>query len=317
MAIDSSVQRLLDELPSAGGKTAVVTGGNAGLGRETVRFLAVRGAEVVLASRDRGRGENARQDVLRDAPEATVRVEELDLASLASVRAFAERIVADGGVDVVVANAGVMALPRRLTEDGFEMQFGVNHLGHFALVGLLLPALLRRPEARVVAVSSGAAFRASIDFDDPMGERRYDRWRAYGQSKLANLAFALGLARRMAATGVDATAHAAHPGLVFTDLQRNVVRDPETQPSWPERFFLERITPALGQSAAMGALPLVYAALSPLARSGDLWGPRWIARGAPVQARVPAHAQSAALQDRLWEWSEARTGVRYALPTSS
>jgi len=312
MPIDPSVRRLLDELPSSRAKRAVVTGGNAGLGRETVRLLAHRGAEVVLASRDPSRGENARQDVLRDVPDARVRVEVLDLASLASVREFAERIVSDGGgVDVLVANAGVMALPRRLTADGFEMQFGVNHLGHFALTGALLPALRQRPGARVVAVTSGAAFNARIDFADPMGEERYGRWRAYGQSKLANLLFAQGLARRFAADGNGATAMAAHPGLVFTDLQRNVVRDPEARASWPERFFLETVTPAFGQSAQMGALPTVFAALSPEADAGDLWGPRWVGRGVPVRARVPAHARDVALQDRLWAASEEWTGVRY------
>lgn len=313
MPFPNSVRAHLEALPSARGKRFVVTGANGGLGREIARQLAQRGATVILTSRDAQKGEDARADVLQDLPDAKLEVELLDLGSLASVRAAAERVIAGGGLDGLVANAGVMALPRRLTEDGFETQFGVNHLGHFAFTGLLLPALLQRPGARVVSVTSGAAFRASIDFEDPMGERSYDRWRAYAQSKLANLAFALGLARRLAAAGADASAHAAHPGLVFTELQRNVVRDPETRPSWPERFFLQRITPTFGQSEAMGALPLVFAALSPEARSGDLWGPRWIARGAPVLARVPTHAADAALQDRLWQLSEELTGVRFVL----
>lgn len=312
MPFANSVRTHLDALPAAQGKRFVVTGANGGLGREIVRQLARRGATVIPTSRDPQKGADARADVLQDVPDADLEVDHLDLGSLASVRAFAERVAAGGGLDGLVANAGVMALPHRRTEDGFETQFGVNHLGHFALTGLLLPALLKRPGARVVSVTSGAAFRASIDFDDPMGEQSYDRWRAYGQSKLANLAFALGLARRLAAAGADASAHAAHPGLVLTDLQRNVVRDPESKLSWSERFFLERITPTFGQIEAMGALPLVFAALSPEARSGDLWGPRWIARGAPVQARVPAHANDAALQDRLWELSEALAGVRFA-----
>src|SRR5690606_35035346 len=257
--------------------------------------------------RDIAKAEAAREDVLADVPAAEVSVQHLDLASLASVRRCADTLNQDG-VDIVVCNAGTMALDRAETEDGFEAQFGVNHLGHFALVGHLYPGLVTRPGARVVSVTSGAAYIGRIDFDDPMGERDYDRWRAYNQSKLANLLFAQSLARRFVGSGSSATAHAAHPGLVFTQLQRRVLETTDDLPWW-NRFFLARITPTLGQGAQMGALPLVYAALSPAAVNGDLWGPRWMARGRPVQASLPRTARDVGVQERLWRASEELTGV--------
>jgi len=291
----------------------VVTGANAGLGLETVRGLALLGASVVMGSRDVERGEVARASVLTEVPEADLVVEQLDLSSLTSVRDFAQRVM-PGGVDMLFNNAGIMALPHTYTQDGFEAQFGVNHLEHFALTTALMPALRERPGARVVATTSAAAWSGRINFDDLMGERGYGRWRAYTQSKLANLLFVRALTRRMALAGIDGSAHAAHPGLVFTDLQRNVSRLAGAGGgrgiSAPERFFLESLTPFLGQDAQMGALPQLYAALSPAARPGDLWGPRWFnTRGRPIVVNGPASGHDQVLQERLWAVSAELVGA--------
>jgi len=271
------------------------------------------GASVVMGSRDAERGVAARAKVLAAVPEADLVVEQLDLGSLASVRDFAQR-VAPGGVDVLINNAGIMALPHGYTRDGFEAQFGVNHLGHFALTAALMPALRERPGARVVATTSAAAWLGRIDFDDLMGERDHGRWRAYAQSKLANLLFVRALARRLEAAGSDASAHAANPGMVHTDLQRNVSRlvgaGRGRGISAPERLFLEHLTPLLAQDAQMGALPQLYAALSPAARPGDLWGPRWFyARGRPVVVPSPAAVHDQVLQERLWAVSAELVGA--------
>lgn len=310
MSIAPHVKPYLAALPSAAGRTAVVTGGNAGLGRETALFLAHQGASVVIAARDPVRAEEARAYVLAAVPGADVSVERLDLASLASVEACAARL-AGRQVDLLVCNAGIMAVDRAVTEDGFESQIGVNHLGHFALVGHLFAGLAGRLGARVVVVTSSAAYLGRVDLDDLMGDRSYDRWSAYNQSKLANVMFVLALARRFAAVQGVATAHAAHPGLVFTQLQRRLLDEVEDLP-WSDRLFLGRVTPAIGQDAQMGALPQLYAALSPDAESGDLWGPRWFARGRPVSVRQPRAALDVAAQERLWAVSEELTGVRYA-----
>lgn len=307
MPLEPQVLGHLAALPSAAGRTAVVTGGNAGLGRETALMLAYKGASVVITARNTAKAEEARSYVLANVPGADVSVEPLDLASLGTVAACAERL-AEREIDILVCNAGVMGLQRSVTEDGFETQFGVNHLGHFALVGRLYDRLASRPGGRVVAVTSSAAYMGRIDFDDLMGERRYDRWRAYGQSKLANLLFAEALARRFATAG-SATAHAAHPGLVFTQLQRRVLE--EVPVPAPERWFLERLTPTAGQGPQMGALPQVFAALSPDATNGDFWGPRWFARGRPVTVRPPRIALDVTVQERLWAVSESLTGVAY------
>jgi len=337
MPLTPPVVEHLAALPSAEGRTAVVTGGNAGLGRETAHLLARKGAAVVVAARDPAKAEEAKAYVLSEVPGADVSVVRLDLASLASVAECARRL-AERELDIVVCNAGIMAIERSTTQDGLETQFGVNHLGHFALVGHLFERLADRPGARVVVVTSSAAYMGRIDFDDLMGERRYDRWAAYDRSKLANVMFAQALARRFAA-GADsrgghatradgrghatpadgrghATAHAAHPGIVFTHIQRRVLEEVPGV-SWPERVFLGRITPAIGQDVQMGALPQVYAALSPHATNGDLWGPRWFVRGRPVRVRPPRSALDVAAQERLWAVSERLTGVTFGPRTGS
>jgi len=207
------------DIPDLGGKTIVVTGANSGLGFEASRAFARNGARVVLACRNVEKAAAARDDILASAPRANVEIRALDLASLASVRAFADSLVSNHErLDVLCNNAGVMALPRRETADGFEMQLGTNHLGHFALTGLLLP-LLKRTGARVVTQSSGAHRMGRIDFDDLHGRRYYGRWRAYGQSKLANLLFAYELQRRLENEGVGVISVACHPGYAATELQ--------------------------------------------------------------------------------------------------
>jgi NAD(P)-dependent dehydrogenase (short-subunit alcohol dehydrogenase family) len=292
------------EIPDQRGRLAVVTGANSGLGLDTARELARAGAEVVLACRNVAKGEQAAAGI-----HGRTRVQQLDLASLESVRAFAEG--ADSRIDLLINNAGVMAPPRRLTADGFESQLGTNHLGHFALAGLLLAKLLAAPEPRVVTLSSGVHRIGTIHFDDLHGERRYNNWLWYGQSKLANLMFALELNRRARAAGSKLTSVAAHPGYAATNLQT----------AGPARWY-ERIGGRLGnflfaQSAAMGALPTLYAATALGIEGGSFVGPDGFfeQRGYPhlVTGKKSAYDEQAAR--RLWEVSEELTGVRYAFPS--
>ena len=236
------------------------------------------------------------------------------IPSLASVRAFADQWSAahPDGLDLLINNAGIMAIPRRTTVDGFEMQFGTNHLGHFALTGLLLPALVARPRSRVVTVSSGAHRLGRMDFDDLMGQRRYQRWRAYGQSKLANLLFTAELQRRLDLNGVPTLAVAAHPGYAATNLQA-------VGPQMDGRTWLEKpmdlANKVLGQSAEMGALPTLFAATAPGLPGNSYVGPDGFLeqRGWPRTVDRSAAAQSAADAERLWTASEALTGVLYPL----
>ncbi len=300
-----------DDMPDLTGRTAVVTGANSGIGLHTARELARHGAHVVLACRSPERGEQALQRVAATAAGPAPRLGLLDLASLASVRAFAADVrESEGGVDVLVNNAGVMALPLRRTADGFEMQLGTNHLGHFALTGLLLPALLARPGARVVTVSSTMHKTGKIDFDDLGSERSYGKWTAYGQSKLANLLFALELDRRARAAGVDLTSVAAHPGYAATNLQT----------SGP-RMAGNRVMEALSglanllvaQSDEAGAWPSLCAATAPDVRGGEYFGPDRLfeSRGHPTRVRPSSAARDEATARRLWEVSTELTGVPY------
>ena len=209
------------DIPSQQGRVAVVTGANSGLGLVTTRELARAGARVIMGCRDATRGAAARSRVVEQVPDAAVDVRRLDLASLASIREFADSLHADvPQLDLLVNNAGVMAIPRQMTDDGFEMQLGTNHLGHFALTGLLLPSMIHRPGSRVVTVSSSAHKPGRIDFDDLMGERSYRKWSAYYQSKLANLLFAYELQRRLDAADLATISVAAHPGYSATNLQQ-------------------------------------------------------------------------------------------------
>ena len=299
------------DIPAQTGRVAVVTGANSGLGFVTARELARAGARVVLGCRDAARGAKAADDLRRQVPDADVEVRTLDLASLQSVRAFADRSHADvPALDLLVNNAGVMAIPRQLTEDGFERQFGTNHLGHFALTGLLLPLLLARPGSRVVTVSSTAHKPGRIDFDDLMGERSYRKWPAYSQSKLANLLFAYELQRRLERAGAATISVAAHPGYAATNLQ-------QVGPSM-EGNRLTALVMSLGnrlfaQSDEMGALPQLYAATAPDVRGGDYFGPDGLAegRGHPKRVDSTKASKDLAVAQRLWDVSAELTDVRY------
>jgi NAD(P)-dependent dehydrogenase (short-subunit alcohol dehydrogenase family) len=286
------------DMPDQAGKTAVVTGANSGLGLVISRELARAGATVVMACRNVKKGERAAAEVGKRA-----QLEALDLADLDSVRDFAGRL-SEARVDVLVNNAGVMAPPRRLTADGFESQFGTNHLGHFALTGLLVPKLLAAPEPRVVTMSSGGHRMGRINFDDLHGERLYNNWLAYGQSKLANLLFAFELQRR--ADG-QLQSLAAHPGYSATNLQ---FAGPAR---WYERASMALTNRLIAQSADQGALPALYAATVTDVPGGSYIGPDGFleARGHPHLVTAAGKAYDPEVAARLWEVSEALTGVRY------
>ncbi|MCA6091554.1 SDR family NAD(P)-dependent oxidoreductase [Streptomyces sp. SCA3-4] len=297
------------DIPDQSGRTAVVTGANSGIGYVTARELARRGARVVLACRDATRGKAAEELMRAQAPGADLRLAQLDLADLDSVRAFAEDLVEDR-VDLLVNNAGVMALPHRRTVDGFEMQFGTNHLGHFALTGLLLPRLrAAAPGARVITVSSGLHFLGTVDPRDLQMEHRYRRWIAYGRSKSANLLFVHELARRLTAEGSGVVAAAAHPGYAATNLQTAGARMEER--AWREKGA-ELLNRAVAQSPEEGALPSLYAATAPDVRQDDFFGPRvqlW--RGAPVRSVRARWTLDDRASAGLWAASERLTGVVY------
>ncbi len=291
------------DIPDQGGRLALVTGATSGLGLETARALLRRGATVLLGCRDARRADAARAELLADGdPPGTLAVLPLDLADLGSVAAAARTLADDHGrLDLLINNAGVMALPRQLTRDGFERQFGTNHLGHLALTLLLLPLLRGRSGARVVTVTSGAQYFGRMAFDDLQGERRYDRWRAYGQSKLANVMMALELQRRLAAEGSPLLSLAAHPGVARTNLQ---VASAAASGNWLEPRLVGLLAP-LAQSAAAGALPQLYAATAPAARGGGHYAPDGLGglRGWPTEAPPAAAALDDDQCRRLWTCS--------------
>jgi NAD(P)-dependent dehydrogenase (short-subunit alcohol dehydrogenase family) len=300
------------DVPALDGRRFAVTGANVGLGFETARVLARRGAQVTLAVRDLDKGRRARASILAEAPFARVDFARLDLADLASVRAFAEALAQGPAIDGLVCNAGVMALPRTSTADGFEMQMGTNHLGHFALVGLAMPALLRASRGRVVIVSSDLHRRGRVErLDDPFFERRpYRRWQAYSQSKLANLLMVLELDRRVRAAGSPIVVTGAHPGYAATELQR---RGPEARGARIEGWMMALSNALIAQSAAAGAWPILRAATDPDAAGGAYYGPSRLGgmRGPAIRTEPSADARDAAAARRLWAWSEQVTGVRY------
>jgi NAD(P)-dependent dehydrogenase (short-subunit alcohol dehydrogenase family) len=296
------------DIPDQHGRVAVVTGANSGLGIATARGLAGAGATVVMACRDQGKGERAVTEIRSALPDADLDLRALDLADLASVRAFAAALAeAHPRLDLLINNAGVMAPPRRLTKDGFESQFGTNHLGHFALTGLLLSTLLAADAPRVVTVASGAHRIGKINFDDLNREHGYNNWMAYGQSKLANLMFCFELQRRAVAAGTDLLSMAAHPGYAATNLQ---FAGPA---AWYEKAVMAVSNKVIAQSAEMGALPSLYAATKPGLPGGSFVGPDGFLeqRGHPhvVTAAGKAYDEQAWL--RLWEASEELTGVHY------
>lgn len=296
------------DIPSQTGRTAVVTG-TGGLGYEDALALARAGAAVVLAGRDPRKGADAVSRIQDEVRSTDIRFERLDLADLASVAAFAHRLARrHASLDLLINNAGVMVPPQRqVTADGFELQFGTNYLGHFALTGHLLPLLRKGGNPRVISLSSVAARSGVIDFDDLNAERTYKAMRAYSQSKLACLMFAIELQRRSDSGGWGVTSIAAHPGVARTDLLHN-------GPGRGSVFGLTRsLLPFLFQPVARGALPTLYAATSPQASAGGYYGPDSIGetRGYPAAARIAPQALDAATAARLWDVSQTLAGIRF------
>jgi NAD(P)-dependent dehydrogenase (short-subunit alcohol dehydrogenase family) len=303
-----SAKWMAKDIPDQRGRTAIVTGANSGLGLITARELARAGASVVLACRNAEKGADACRSIEAVSEGARVTLAPLDLGSLASVREFASAFASQHqSLDLLINNAGVMAAPRRLTADGFETQFGTNHLGHFALTGLLI-GHMTGPDARVVTVSSGAHRMGRMRFDDLQGEQKYGRWSAYGQSKLANLLFAFELDRRLRAASSSVKSVAAHPGYAATNLQSAAV------PAH-ERFFMSITNAVFAQSAEKGALPTLYAATAPDVEGGAYYGPDGLfeQRGYPTKVDSTPASKDEEAARRLWQISEELTGVRFGI----
>jgi NAD(P)-dependent dehydrogenase (short-subunit alcohol dehydrogenase family) len=302
-------------IPPQDGKTALVTGATSGIGLKTALALAGAGAKVIIASRNQPKGAEALARIRAAHPAADVRFEPLDLASLASIADCADRLGRTvPQLDLLINNAGVMAIPtRHLTADGFEMQLGANHLGHFALTLRLLPLVLAAPAPRVVTLSSLAHRSGRIAFDDLQSERRYKPWQAYNQAKLANLMFSLELDRRARAEGWVLQSIAAHPGIAATGLQAAGPGMGRAAPRLLERV-MGLLIPILGQSAAAGALPTLYAATMPAAEGGVLYGPDGFSeiKGSPSRSKIAPQALDQAVWRRLWDVSEALTHVTIA-----
>lgn len=277
------------------------------MGLESARALAGAGAHVIMAARDQAKATKAYDAIVADHPNAPLEITELDLGSLDSVRTAAAAISANGGaVDILINNAGVMAMPERRTADGFESQFGINHLGHWALTAHLLPSLLRSKESRVVTVTSTAHhFGRSVDPENPHLEDTYTPWRAYGQSKLANYHFAIGLQREFAAAGVNAMSLVAHPGLSHTNLQ---VHTHQEHGGEMGRFWVI-LAARRGMHASDGALPQLRAATDPEARGGEMYAPRFVNFGPPVRRPILRRVGLSASIDNLWRVSERETGL--------
>jgi NAD(P)-dependent dehydrogenase (short-subunit alcohol dehydrogenase family) len=297
------------DIPDLTGRCAIVTGGNGGLGLSISRALAAHGAQVVIAARNAEKAKAAAERIATETPAAQVEIASLDLSDLDSVRSFAGDW-SDRSLHLLVNNAGVMAIPLARTKAGFEMQFGTNHLGHFALTGLLLPALIRSGAGRVVTMSSTAHKTGKIRFDDLQFEQRYGKFAAYGQSKLANLLFMRELNRRLTAAGVPVISVAAHPGYAATELQT-------LGPKMAGNRLVERIVDVgnrvFAQSADDGALPALYAATMPDVHGGEFFGPGGFMemRGAPKQVGMTRAAGNDDDARRLWTVSESLTGVTY------
>jgi NAD(P)-dependent dehydrogenase (short-subunit alcohol dehydrogenase family) len=295
-------------IPDLTGKTALVTGANGGLGLETARALAAHGARVLMAVRDQEKARAAESGIRTETPDAQLELIPLDLASLESVRAAAARVLeVHNRLDLLINNAGVMGIPERRTVDGFEMQLGVDHLGHWELTAQLLPALLRAPAARIVTVTSTARHMGRpLDPDNPHLEGCYGPWKAYGNAKLANFHFGIGLQRRLQAAGAPAASLLAHPGLSNTNLQAHSVAESGGE-RWARIFHAAAIR--TGMSPAQGALPQLRAAADPKAHGGELYGPRWITNGPPVRLPILRRMGLDSAIARLWEVSERETGT--------
>ncbi len=296
------------DIPNLSGTTAVVTGASGGLGLESAKALAGAGAHVVMAARSQEKAKAAYEEILEARPEASLEIAEVDLASLAFVRLAAEKISADHPViDILINNAGLMAMPERRTEDGFEIQLGVNHFGHWVLTAGLLKPLLAADAARVVTVTSTAHhFGRPVDPGNPNMEGNYDPWRAYGQSKLANYHFALGLQQEFEKRGLKAQSLVAHPGLSHTNLQ---VHTDEQGATGRSGAFWRWMAANTGMKAGRGVLPQLRAATDPNAKGGEMYAPRFVNNGAPVRRPILRRGNAEAI-DNLWRISENATGTR-------
>lgn len=302
------------DIPSQSGRVSVVTGGNGGLGLETARELARKGAHVVIAARNLEKAAKAEEDIKASVADASVEVRALDLSSLDSITTFAtELTAAHPTIHLLFNNAGVMATPEWETTDGFEMQFGTNHLGHFYLTYLLLPSMLGAGGARIVNTTSTARFSAGdYDLDNPHNRGGgYDPWVAYGYSKRANLHFSIELNNRLQAAGSDVTAYSADPGFAATDLQSASVRN---HPEEGRHQFFERWVPTLGHSAALGALPQLRAGTQPSVKPGSLWRPRWVIRGGPIEGGISARLRKPSDLKKLWDVSEKELNITFDVP---
>lgn len=290
------------DMPDQTGKTAIITGANSGLGLETARALAAKGATVIMACRNLEKAAAAKRDILSSTPNAKLEVMQLDVANLASVSEFAKAFASQQQhLDMLINNAGVMGLPLTKSSDGFEMHFAANHLGHFALTGLLLEPLRKTANARVVVVGSAVERQAKLDFENLNGERQYNPLAAYGTSKLANMLFCYELARRLKQAGINALAAAAHPGWTASNLQQNS----------PEFRFLN---PIFSQNAAQGALPILYAATATDVQNGEFFGPKGFLemKGSPKRVKSSRASHDLELAQKLWNVSETMTKVQYA-----
>lgn len=296
-----------NDIPDQTGKIIVITGANSGVGYESALALARKGAHIVMACRNLDKAEEARKDILLLLPKAQIETLTLNLGSLNSIREFSETFKARyPALNVLMNNAGIMGLPYAKTADGFEQQFGTNHLGHFALTGLLLPALLVAPHSRVVTISSSAYLTGKMRFDDLQGERHYQRWSAYEQSKLANILFALELQRKLEATQAQTISVAAHPGHAVTNLQNHGINQLER---FQSRFF----NALTGQPAEEGARAQLYAATAEQVQGGEFYGPKWILWGDVARVEVNARGKNQADAAQLWQLSEQFTGIHYNL----
>lgn len=295
------------EIPDLTGKTAVVTGANGGLGLESARALAGGGAHVVMAARNQAKAQVAYDEIIATFPDASLEIVELDLGSQESTKQAAVAIAdRHQSIDILINNAGLMAMPERRTSDDFEMQLGVNHLGHWTFTAGVLPSLLAAEAARVVTVTSTAHHTGrAIDPDNVNMDGKYSAWGAYGRAKLANYHFGLGLQKEFEGRGLSAQSLVAHPGLSHTNLQAHTVEQGGGGPSAPFWAWMARHT---GMSSADGALPQLRAATDPNARGGEFYGPRWVNTGAPVRKPVLRPGSNEAIET-LWEVSERETGV--------
>ncbi|NNE73986.1 MAG: SDR family NAD(P)-dependent oxidoreductase [Acidimicrobiales bacterium] len=296
-----------NDIPDQSGRVAVVTGANGGLGLASAKALAGKGAHVVMAARNQAKASDAHAEILAAHPDASLEIVELDLGSLASVEAAANRILADHDrLDILMCNAGVMALPQSTTEDGFDMQFGINVLGHWALVGRLLPLIVSTPDARIVTLSSTAQHLGrAIDPDDPHKRDGYDPWQMYGQTKLAMRHFAEGLQEQFDRAGVPAKALSAQPGLTNSDLQTTTQTHGG---AGPIGSISEKWAKAAGMSTDRGALSQLRAATDPDAPGGGFYGPLFVTNGPPVRKPLIRPGGAGAIQS-LWEVAERETGV--------